>query len=220
MAVTLSLAYSMRRMLQTNNLVRKMHACETMGAATVICTDKTGTLTQNKMQVSVAKIYRKPNATSKWCEEKMAENMAGNSTAELDCSNGAPKVLGNPTEGALLLWLHKNGCDYAKIRAGLKKTGEIPFSTDKKYMATIIEGLFKGSSVVYVKGAPEIILEMCSQIPGGQSKKDIASELVSYQNKGMRTLGFACGSFPNNRFLIGLVFSVFLSICTLYALQV
>ena len=199
MAVTLSLAYSMRRMLQTNNLVRRMHACETMGAATVICTDKTGTLTQNKMQVSVAKIYRKPNATSKWCEEKMAENMAGNSTAELDCSNGAPKVLGNPTEGALLLWLHKNGCDYAKIRAGLKKTGEIPFSTDKKYMATIIEGQFKGSSVVYVKGAPEIILEMCSQIPGGQSKKDIASELVSYQNKGMRTLGFACGSFPNNR---------------------
>ena len=199
MAVTLSLAYSMRRMLQTNNLVRRMHACETMGAATVICTDKTGTLTQNKMQVSVAKIYRKPNATSKWCEEKMAENMAGNSTAELDCSNGAPKVLGNPTEGALLLWLHKNGCDYAKIRAGLKKTGEIPFSTDKKYMATIIEGQFKGSSVVYVKGAPEIILEMCSQIPGGQSKKDIASELVSYQNKGMRTLGFACGSFPNNK---------------------
>ena len=199
MAVTLSLAYSMRRMLQTNNLVRKMHACETMGAATVICTDKTGTLTQNKMQVSVAKIYKKPNDTSKWSEEKMAENMAGNSTAELDCSNGFPKVLGNPTEGALLLWLHKNGCDYAKIRAGLKKTGEIPFSTDKKYMATIVEGLFKGSSVVYVKGAPEIILEMCSNIPGGQSKKDIVSELVSYQNKGMRTLGFASGSFPNNK---------------------
>ena len=199
MAVTLSLAYSMRRMLRTNNLVRKMHACETMGAATVICTDKTGTLTQNRMQVSVAKIYSNPKDSKEWCEKKMAENMAGNSTAELDCSNGSPTVLGNPTEGALLLWLHKNGCDYARIRAGLKKTGEIPFSTDKKYMATIIEGQFKGSSVVYVKGAPEIVLEMCSSIPGGRSKKDIANELVSYQNKGMRTLGFACGSFPNNK---------------------
>ena len=199
MAVTLSLAYSMRRMLRTNNLVRKMHACETMGAATVICTDKTGTLTQNRMQVSVAKIYSNPKDSKEWCEKKMAENMAGNSTTELDCSNGSPTVLGNPTEGALLLWLHKNGCDYARIRAGLKKTGEIPFSTDKKYMATIIEGQFKGSSVVYVKGAPEIVLEMCSRIPGGRSKKDIANELVSYQNKGMRTLGFACGSFPNNK---------------------
>ena len=199
MAVTLSLAYSMRRMLQTNNLVRKMHACETMGAATVICTDKTGTLTQNRMQVGVAKTYRKPNDSPEWAEQKMAENMAGNSTAELDCSNGSPRVLGNPTEGALLLWLHKNGRDYAKIRAGLKKTGEIPFSTDKKYMATIVEGKFKGSSVVYAKGAPEIILEMCSHIPGKQSKEDIAKELVSYQKKGMRTLGFAYGSFLGDK---------------------
>ena len=198
MAVTLSLAYSMRRMLKTNNLVRKMHACETMGAATVICTDKTGTLTQNKMQVGLARICKPANEKfSDWCEKKMAENMACNSTAELDLSKDSPAVLGNPTEGALLLWLQQNGYDYKKIRDSLRKTGEIPFSTDKKYMATIGCWQSNDSSVVYVKGAPEIILDMCSNIPGGQTKKGILDELIECQNKGMRTLAFAYGSFAN-----------------------
>ena len=198
MAVTLSLAYSMRRMLQTNNLVRKMHACETMGAATVICTDKTGTLTQNKMQVSFAKIYKSSKDKTDTNEKRMAENMAGNSTAELDRSQETPAVLGNPTEGALLLFLHRNGYDYKLIRESMNKTGEIPFSTDKKYMATIIDTPFQ-NSIIFVKGAPEIILEMCGNIPGGESKKDILNELVSYQNKGMRTLAFAYGSFPKTK---------------------
>ncbi len=198
MAVTLSLAYSMRRMLKTNNLVRKMHACETMGAATVICTDKTGTLTQNKMQVSFAKIYKSSKDKTDTNEKRMAENMAGNSTAELDCSQETPAVLGNPTEGALLLFLHRNGYDYKLIRESMNKTGEIPFSTDKKYMATIVDTPFQ-NSMIFIKGAPEIILEMCGNIPGGESKKDILNELVSYQNKGMRTLAFAYGSFPKTK---------------------
>ena len=198
MAVTLSLAYSMRRMLQTNNLVRKMHACETMGAATVICTDKTGTLTQNKMQVSFAKIYKSSKDKTDTNEKRMAENMAGNSTAELDRSQEMPAVLGNPTEGALLLFLHRNGYDYKLIRESMNKTGEIPFSTDKKYMATIVDTPFQ-NSMIFIKGAPEIILEMCGNIPGGESKKNILNELVSYQNKGMRTLAFAYGSFPKTK---------------------
>ncbi len=142
MAVTLSLAYSMRRMLKTHNLVRKLHACETMGATTVICTDKTGTLTQNRMQVAQADFYGLPggklgdNAESRLIETGIAVN----STAQLDFSKGEkPEVLGNPTEGALLLWLHANGADYNAIRGRFKVVEEVPFSTERKYMATVVE---------------------------------------------------------------------------------
>ena len=155
MAVTLSLAYSMRRMLKTNNLVRKMHACETMGATTVICTDKTGTLTQNQMKVDDIKVYAKNIA-----ESIINEGLAVNSTASIDFSNEKkPEVLGNPTEGALLLWLNAKGIDYRALRDSAKVIEELPFSTERKYMATVVESAaLAGKRVVYVKGAPEIII--------------------------------------------------------------
>lgn len=185
MAVTLSLAYSMRRMLKTNNLVRKMHACETMGATTVICTDKTGTLTQNLMSVDEMKMY---GDTPK---EVLDEGIAVNSTASIDFSdNKKPQILGNPTEGALLLWLNKKGVDYRAIRESVKTVAEVPFSTERKYMATIVESVaLKGKKVLYVKGAPEIVFGLCKET--SVSKEDVEKQLTEYQNRAMRTLGFA-----------------------------
>lgn len=185
MAVTLSLAYSMRRMLKTNNLVRKMHACETMGATTVICTDKTGTLTQNLMSVDEMKMY---GDTPK---EALDEGIAVNSTASIDFSdNKKPQILGNPTEGALLLWLNKKGVDYRAIRESVKTVAEVPFSTERKYMATIVESVaLKGKKVLYVKGAPEIVFGLCKET--SVSKEDVEKQLTEYQNRAMRTLGFA-----------------------------
>ncbi|MDE7509550.1 MAG: calcium-translocating P-type ATPase, PMCA-type, partial [Muribaculaceae bacterium] len=183
MAVTLSLAYSMRRMLKTNNLVRKMHACETMGATTVICTDKTGTLTQNQMQVYKADFFGNPDNTV------LEEGIAVNSTAQLDLSDEKPQVLGNPTEGALLLWLNKRGVDYSKLREGAKRLEELPFSTERKYMATVVESA-SGERILYVKGAPEIVFGMCADTKG-VTKKEIDALLLGYQNMAMRTLGFA-----------------------------
>ena len=185
MAVTLSLAYSMRRMLKTNNLVRKMHACETMGATTVICTDKTGTLTQNLMSVDEMKIYGDtPN-------EVINEGIAVNSTASIDFSDKSkPQILGNPTEGALLLWLNNKGVDYRSIRESVKTVAEVPFSTERKYMATIVESVaLKGKKVLYVKGAPEIVFGLCKET--SVSKEDVDKQLTEYQNRAMRTLGFA-----------------------------
>lgn len=196
MAVTLSLAYSMQRMLKTNNLVRKMHACETMGAATVICTDKTGTLTQNQMQVAEAKFYNISSGQLSNDNESrlIAEGIAVNSTAQLDHSDpNALKVLGNPTEGALLLWLNKAGIDYQKLRREVTVVEELPFSTDRKYMATVINSAaIPGKKVLYVKGAPEILLSLCHDIAGQTTAEDIEKQLLSYQNQAMRTLGFAC----------------------------
>ena len=185
MAVTLSLAYSMRRMLKTNNLVRKMHACETMGATTVICTDKTGTLTQNLMSVDEMKIY---GDTPK---EVINEGIAVNSTASIDFSDKSkPQILGNPTEGALLLWLNNKGVDYRSIRESVKTVAEVPFSTERKYMATIVESVaLMGKKVLYVKGAPEIVFGLCKET--SVSKEDVDKQLSEYQNRAMRTLGFA-----------------------------
>ena len=175
MAVSLSLALSMRRMLKTNNLVRKMHACVTMGAATVICTDKTGTLTQNKMQV--AEVFPEPSSDFDMV-------MAVNSTAIIGVdSEGNETILGNPTEGALLLYLRDKGVDYAKLRSDAKVIEEVPFSTERKYMATTVE------AGVLVKGAPEIVMDMCDSF--AVSRSEIEAKLLEYQSKGMRTLGFA-----------------------------
>ena len=177
MAVSLSLALSMRRMLKTNNLVRKMHACVTMGAATVICTDKTGTLTQNKMQVS--EVFPEFG-------EDMKLNMAINSTAIIGVdSEGNETILGNPTEGALLLYLRDKGVDYAQLRVEAKVLEEVPFSTERKYMATTIE---RG---MLIKGAPEIVMDMCDEFAAPRT--EIEAKLLEYQSKGMRTLGFAVG---------------------------
>lgn len=183
MAVTLSLAYSMRRMLKTNNLVRKMHACETMGATTVICTDKTGTLTQNQMQVYKADFFGEPS------DDILAEGIAVNSTAQLDLSDAKPQVLGNPTEGALLLWLRKRGVNYLDIREKAARLEELPFSTERKYMATVVKSA-SGKVILYVKGAPEIVFAMCRDT-AGVTKAEIDARLLEYQNQAMRTLGFA-----------------------------
>ena len=183
MAVTLSLAYSMRRMLKTNNLVRKMHACETMGATTVICTDKTGTLTQNQMQVYKTNFFGEPS------DEVLYEGIAVNSTAQLDLSAAKPQVLGNPTEGALLLWLKERGANYAELREKASRIEELPFTTERKYMATVVKST-TGKNILYVKGAPEIIFGMCKNT-AGVSKAEIDAQLLEYQNQAMRTLGFA-----------------------------
>lgn len=189
MAVSLSLAYSMRRMLKTNNLVRKMHACETMGATTVICTDKTGTLTQNRMQVHCADIFGNPS------EEIVYEGLAVNSTAQLSEAASGVEVLGNPTEGALLLWLRSKSLDYRKLRDKAVTIEELPFSTERKYMATVVQRP-DGERRLYVKGAPEIIFAMCSQNPG-VDKNSLEALLLGYQGQAMRTLGFAWQKLDN-----------------------
>lgn len=196
MAVTLSLAYSMRAMLKTNNLVRKMHACETMGATTVICTDKTGTLTQNKMQVHETKFFNlQPDQTLNGSEASnlVVEGISVNSTALLDLTDAAnPKVLGNPTEGALLLWLNKHNIDFETVKDAAERVNEIPFSTERKYMASLVKSQYlNGKQVLYLKGAPEIVLALCSNIAGGESKQTINETLLKYQSQAMRTLAFA-----------------------------
>lgn len=158
-----------------------MHACETMGATTVICTDKTGTLTQNQMQVAEVKEFDDSVSL-------LEENMAVNSTAELDFSSEEkPAVLGNPTEGALLLYLNGKGVDYQKEREKIRKVDEIPFSTERKYMASLVENP-DGKRYLFVKGAPEIVYTLCKKRP---DQKDFEKILLGYQNQAMRTLGFA-----------------------------
>ena len=195
MSVTLSLALSMRKMLKHNNLVRRMHACETMGAATVICTDKTGTLTQNKMQVYQANFYGLEDGSLLKSDDEMSaivkESIACNSTAFLDDSD--PKrivALGNPTEGALLLWLHQADIDYMEIRDSVEVLGQLPFSTMTKFMATVIDST-TGKRLLLLKGAPEIVMRLCGNVAGDATFEQIAAELAGYQSKAMRTLAFA-----------------------------
>ena len=199
MAVTLSLAYSMRRMLKTNNLVRKMHACETMGATTVICTDKTGTLTQNQMRVDDAQFYGVAPDTS-----AVTEGIAVNSTAQLDFTDPEhPRVLGNPTEGALLLWLNSHGIDYRKLREEAEITEQLPFTTERKYMATVVKSaLMPGKRIIYVKGAPEIVFSLCKTAGEGATGGSIEKQLLEYQNRAMRTLGFAFDILDENEVAI------------------
>lgn len=176
MAITLSLALNMRRMLKSNNLVRKLHACETMGAVTVICTDKTGTLTQNKMQVSALELKQGDEAL-------LDTAIALNSTAELN--EGKP--IGNPTESALLLWLDAQGKDYEELRKQVNVLKQLPFSTERKMMATLAE--VDGETYLFVKGAPEIVMKKC--IIEDRMQKQTAEELDEWQHKAMRTLAFA-----------------------------
>lgn len=197
MAVTLSLAYSMRRMLKTNNLVRKMHACETMGATTVICTDKTGTLTQNQMRVYAMRSDDKGTTG----QLLMREGIAVNSTASLDLSNvEKPVALGNPTEGALLLWLRDQKTDYRKLRSEAEIIDELPFSTERKYMATLVRSsLLPGKTILYIKGATDIIRHFCTSISGNITWEEIMEQLLAWQNQAMRTLGFACMVIPDEK---------------------
>lgn len=176
MAITLSLALNMRRMLKSNNLVRKLHACETMGAVTVICTDKTGTLTQNKMQVSALELKQGDEAL-------LDTAISLNSTAELN--DGKP--IGNPTESALLLWLDAQGKDYEELRKQVNVLKQLPFSTERKMMATLAE--VDGGTYLFVKGAPEIVMKKC--IIEDRMLRQSAEELDEWQHKAMRTLAFA-----------------------------
>lgn len=182
MSVSLSLALNMRRMLKTNNLVRKMHACETMGAITVICTDKTGTLTQNLMQVYDSKLDESR-------ADVIAEGISANSTAFLEEKDGKPNGVGNPTEIALLLWLNGKGKDYMSLREAAKVVNQLTFSTERKYMATLVESPVIGKRVLYVKGAPEIVMGKCNL--SAEQIEANNRQLLEYQNKAMRTLGLA-----------------------------
>ncbi len=194
MAVTLALAYSMRRMLATHNLVRKMHACETMGAVTVICTDKTGTLTRNRMQVYRTDFYALDYTQMPFggrLADLIVESIALNSTAQLDVSHeDRVVVLGNPTEGALLLWLRDHGIDYLDIRRQAHRLEELPFTTERKFMATVVRRM-NGERVLFVKGAPEIVHGLCASVQGNISTAILNDQLLAYQRQAMRTLGFA-----------------------------
>ena len=200
MSVTLSLALSMNRMLKTNNLVRKMHACETMGATTVICTDKTGTLTQNQMQVYRTNFYNLKD--QKLGDDELSnlikEGISVNSTAYLDFSEEKVKTLGNPTEAALLLWLNSQNQNYLTLREEAPVLAQLTFSTERKYMATVVQSPLLGKKVLYVKGAPEIVLANSQRVAADGTyktvescKADIEKQLLDYQNQAMRTLGFA-----------------------------
>lgn len=208
MSVTLSLALSMRRMLQSNNLVRKMHACETMGATTVICTDKTGTLTQNKMQVHQANFFgiTDQRLNDSKLSDIIRSTISVNSTAYLDFSDPHNvHVIGNPTEGALLLWLHDQGVNYLEIRNDQKIAEQLTFSTERKYMATIL-AYGEGKKILLVKGAPEIVLDLCGTVqladktvPSAEFKPEVDRLLLAYQNQAMRTLGFAYEIFEDDK---------------------
>ncbi len=203
MSVTLSLALNMRRMLATNNLVRKMHACETMGAITVICTDKTGTLTQNLMQVHEPNFYGLKDG-GKLADDDIsrliAEGISANSTAFLEETGEGekPKGVGNPTEVALLLWLNSQKRNYLELREGARVLDQLTFSTERKFMATLVKSPLIGKKVLYIKGAPEIVLGKCKEVTLDGRRVDsveyrstVEAQLLGYQNMAMRTLGFA-----------------------------
>ena len=203
MSVTLSLALNMRRMLSTNNLVRKMHACETMGAITVICTDKTGTLTQNQMQVQEACFFGL-RGERKLKDDKISalvkEGISVNSTSflEIPADGSKPTGIGNPTEAALLLWLYTQGIDYLKLRQDAQVIEQLAFSTERKYMTTLVHSALLDQEILYIKGAPEIVAKMCSYVatakglePIADYQQTIEQDLLAFQNQGMRTLGFA-----------------------------
>ena len=203
MSVTLSLALNMRRMLATNNLVRKMHACETMGAITVICTDKTGTLTQNLMQVHEPNFYGLKDG-GKLADDDIsrliAEGISANSTAFLEETGEGekPKGVGNPTEVALLLWLNSQKRNYLELREGARVLDQLTFSTERKFMATLVKSPLICKKVLYIKGAPEIVLGKCNEVildgrrvDSVEYRSTVEAQLLGYQNMAMRTLGFA-----------------------------
>lgn len=203
MAITLSLAFSMKRLMKQNTLPRTMHACETMGATSVICTDKTGTLTKNQMNVyetSFAGLTDQKFGDDEF-SKLLKECIAVNTTANLDFADPAKiKAIGNPTEGALLLWLHKNGVNYLPIREDAEILDRLPFTTELKYMATIVRSKVNGKRIVYVKGAPEIIMDLCDIKT--EEKNQYEAKLAEYQSKAMRTLGFAYLELADNQDVI------------------
>ncbi|MBI5904918.1 MAG: calcium-translocating P-type ATPase, PMCA-type [Deltaproteobacteria bacterium] len=215
MSIVLSLAYSMRKMTAANNLVRRMHACETVGAATVICTDKTGTLTRNEMRVQE---WGFPGGADSglpadpYRRRLLVEAVAANTTADLDRSGAeAASPVGNPTEGALLLWLEENGVDYLPVRERFRVARQWPFSTERKFMGTLGVSAVTGTAVLYAKGAPEIVLSRCSRVmtprgpePIGDATAAIEEALAGFQAAGMRSLGLAFRDAPEDAAGMGL----------------
>lgn len=199
MSVTLSLAYSMRKMTAANNLVRRMQATETMGAATVICTDKTGTLTQNQMAVLEWHFVDGTRINTDSFDAKIiGYSMAVNSTAHLDFNGKEIKMVGNPTDAALLLWLNGQGVDYRAIRDNFEVEFQRPFSSELKYMLTFGYAQDSGKKLLLVKGAPEIVLAMSvvdEKITG--LSKSIVEE---YQKKSLRAIAFAYREFLSGDF--------------------
>ncbi|MBS5527379.1 MAG: cation-translocating P-type ATPase [Prevotella sp.] len=213
MAINLSLAFSMRKLMKSNTLPRTMHACETMGAASVICTDKTGTLTKNQMEVAEASVGNVD-------DRLLAEMIAVNTTADLDfTSNIAINVIGNPTEGALLLWLNDKGINYLDVRDDSQIIDRLPFSTENKYMATIVCSTVLGKKAVYVKGAPEILLAMSNV--DAATKSEIEANLSKYQNKAMRTIALAYQEMTDtdNIFMDGKIIADKLNFVGVFAIQ-
>ncbi len=194
MAVTLSLAMSMRRMFKAKFLVRKLHACETMGSTTVICTDKTGTLTENRMRVRDT-FFPAPAAN----QGLVDEGIAVNTTASLgESTEGGREVIGNPTEGALLLWLDGEGRDYKALREAAVKLAELPFSTERKFMATLVKSAARpGTRVLHVKGAPEVVLKLCDATLADGAREELRARLAAWQSRALRTLALACRDVPD-----------------------
>ena len=192
MSVTLSLAFSMRKLMKENTLPRTMHACETMGATSVICTDKTGTLTQNQMHVSETAFdnLADQRLQSDKLSEIIKESIATNTTANLDYADSSRiKTIGNPTEGALLLWLQAQGVNYLGVREQNEIVDRLPFSTELKYMATVVKSVATGKKTLYVKGAPEIVMSLCDL--QAETRAEVNEQLRQFQNRAMRTLGMA-----------------------------
>jgi Ca2+-transporting ATPase len=207
MSVTLSLAYSMQKMAAANNLVRQMHACETIGAATAICSDKTGTLTQNQMrvhEVNFPGLQAHKLAEVDFARDLIAEAIAANSTADLERQGKEMRVIGNPTEGSLLLWLDEQNLDYRQYRSRFEFQFQSSFSTERKYMTTLGVSSVTGHEIVHLKGAPEVVLSYCSHILTEYGEfpllktKPILAALKAYQERGMRTLALAYQSLPHN----------------------
>ena len=201
MSVTLSLALSMRKMLKTNNLVRKMHACETMGATTVICTDKTGTLTQNQMQVYQTRFYGLPDQELQQdnrLQVLIKEGISINSTAYLEYGNDQIKTLEIRPKPLYYFWLHQQKINYMDYRDNTEILEQLTFSTERKYMATLVRSVLEGKLILYLKGAPEIVFAKCKQVetpaglvPAQEYHATVEKELLDFQNQAMRTLGFA-----------------------------
>lgn len=199
MAVTMSLAFSMRKMLRSNNLVRKLHACETMGATTVICTDKTGTLTQNQMRVTDSRFFvpQTDGVPEEGWRQIVEESIAVNNASALDDSKGRLQVVGSPTEGALLLWLHDMGVEYDGRKQSVQVEEELIFSPENKYSAVVVRHE-SGMRYLYIKGAPEILLGMCDNLANEENPDKVVATLLDYQKQAKRTLGFAFKTLADN----------------------
>ena len=194
--INITLALTMNRMAKVNVLIRRKEACETIGSVSVICSDKTGTLTENKM--TVRKVFLAgheallKNLRMHPC---FIENCIVNSTADVDFSSQGPTYIGNPTEGALISAI--GNTNYRELRHTTRIVKKIPFSSEAKFMMSIIEK--RNTYMIYSKGAPEIILNQCGHELVGdkiraltpERRRRLMQKIESWMAEGMRVLAFA-----------------------------